>query len=148
MELQPLANSLLTAVCQHCASGNSDHGCQGPCPCRADPERRDILVHIANASHGRPTCPLHKHDNIDPGEPIPAPEPPKPIPRSEWPIWAKGLALMAVSYDAGIGDTVARLIGDANSERFKTWYKNIFGGECGCAARRAEWNAIYRYQQN
>jgi hypothetical protein len=47
--------------------------------------------------------------------------------------------------DAGVGDTVRRTIGDANSKAFQTWYKMTFGKTCGCARRHAEWNWHYRY---
>lgn len=133
------------AVCLNCEHGAGRLTCQGPCPCLADPERRDILVHISNAQKGEPSCPLHRHDNIDPGSPPSPPEPVKPIPRSEWPIWAKGFALLANKEDIGIGSTIERMIGTDNSEAFKVWYKATFGTDCGCSGRKAQFDQLYPY---
>ena len=72
--------------------------------------------------------------------------PPKiPVPREEWPLWAKGIALIGSSEDKGVGDTIYRVIGDENSETFKTWYRKIFGKDCSCATRRWLWNELYSY---
>jgi hypothetical protein len=103
-----------TEICIICDS--RERNCQGPCSCRADPKRRDILVHIANASNGNPTCPLHKHDNIDPSAPMPAPEPPKPIvpiPRREWGRRAAMLADFAEWGDDGLGSACKRLLNES-----------------------------------
>lgn len=70
-----------------------------------------------------------------------------PLPRSEWPSWTIAIRLAANSADAGIGDTVVRLIGPVTSEKFKTWYRLIFKKECGCERRQAEWNAKYPYTE-
>jgi hypothetical protein len=67
----------------------------------------------------------------------------EPIPVEKWPIWAKGLRQLSKPEDKGIGDVVARLIGDENSEKFKAWYKTTFGKDCGCTGRQAEWNTKY-----
>lgn len=72
--------------------------------------------------------------------------PPKiPVPREEWPIWAKAIALAASPEDKGVGDTVARTIGDRNSARFKAWFKTIFDRDCNCADRHAAWDTLYPY---
>lgn len=73
------------------------------------------------------------------------PAPVVPVPLSEWPPWAWGFRLAKRRGDAGVGDTVQRLIGDENSEKFKRWYKGKFGKDCGCAGRRILWNQLYRY---
>ena len=70
---------------------------------------------------------------------------PTPIPRKHWPDWAKALADDAHDDDRGVGDTVERRIGPAASMAFKSWYKAIFGAECKCERRKAEWNALYPY---
>lgn len=70
----------------------------------------------------------------------------KPIPRDQWPAWAKLIALAAKPEDIGVGDTVERTIGKANSAAFKTWFLAAFGRPCGCATRQAAWNATYPYQ--
>ncbi len=62
---------------------------------------------------------------------------------SEWPIWAKALKQFATPEDKGIGDVVARLIGDENSAKFKAWHLATFGGPCNCNGRQARWNRQY-----
>ncbi len=67
----------------------------------------------------------------------------KPIPRKDWPIWAKGLAMISKPEDKGIGDVVARTMGAENSEAFKKWYKATTGKNCGCTGRQNLWNQEY-----
>lgn len=61
----------------------------------------------------------------------------------EWPLWAKALKQFAKPEDAGIGDVVARMIGDENSAAFEAWYLATFGKKCGCKGRRKQWNLKY-----
>ncbi len=68
---------------------------------------------------------------------------PQPVPRKDWPIWAKALAMIAKPEDKGIGDVVARTIGAENSEAFKKWYKATTGKDCGCTGRQLRWNIEY-----
>ncbi len=68
----------------------------------------------------------------------------KPIPREEWPLWAKALAQFAAPDDKGIGDVVARMIGDENSAKFKAWHLATFGRTCGCNGRQNLWNQKYQ----
>ncbi len=65
------------------------------------------------------------------------------IPRKDWPLWAKGLAMIAKPEDKGIGDVVARTIGAENSEAFKKWFKATTGKDCGCTGRQAQYNLQY-----
>ncbi len=67
----------------------------------------------------------------------------EPIPSNEWPIWAKALKQFSKPEDKGIGDVVARIIGDEKSEAFKTWHYATFGKPCNCTARQARWNRLY-----
>ncbi len=67
----------------------------------------------------------------------------QPIPRKEWPFWAKALAMTAKPEDKGVGDVVARTIGAENSEAFKKWYKATTGKDCGCTGRQNLWNIKY-----
>jgi len=69
------------------------------------------------------------------------------IPQDEWPMWAKALKQFAKPEDKGIGDVVARMIGDENSTAFKAWYLATFGKSCGCAGRQAKWNQQYPLQR-
>ncbi len=62
---------------------------------------------------------------------------------SEWPIWAKALKQLAKPEDKGIGDVVARMIGDEKSEAFKSWHLATFGKPCNCNGRQARWNLLY-----
>ncbi len=66
-----------------------------------------------------------------------------PIPRGQWPIWAKALAQFAKPEDKGIGDVCYRLYGPENSEKFKRWFKAATGKDCGCAGRQARYNLQY-----
>lgn len=67
---------------------------------------------------------------------------PEPTP---WPAWAKTIALLSRAGDLGVGDTVARVIGPHTSQTFQTWHLALFQRPCGCARRRAEWNAQFPY---
>ncbi len=67
----------------------------------------------------------------------------KSLPLENWPIWAKALANFAILDDKGIGDVVARIIGDENSAKFKAWHLATFGRACGCNGRQNLWNQKY-----
>ncbi len=73
----------------------------------------------------------------------PAGNPVQPIPRKDWPLWAKGLAMMSKPEDKGIGDVAARTIGAENSEAFKKWFKATTGKDCGCTGRQRRWDIEY-----
>lgn len=66
-----------------------------------------------------------------------------PVPLGKWPLWAKTLAKLAQPDDAGIGDTVARVVGPFGGDAFKRWHRVILGYSCGCENRQREWNARY-----
>ncbi len=68
---------------------------------------------------------------------------PQPIPREDWPLWVKALAMIAKPEDKGIGDVVHRTIGAENSEAFKKWFKTTTGKDCGCVGRQRIWNIEY-----
>ncbi len=68
---------------------------------------------------------------------------PQPIPRKDWPLWAKALAMVAKPEDKGLGDVVARTIGAENSEAFKKWFKATTGKDCGCTGRHRRLNIEY-----
>ncbi len=72
-----------------------------------------------------------------------APIPILPIPRDQWPMWAKALANRSRPEDKGVGDVAARFIGDERSEKFKAWYLVTFGKPCGCNGRQRQWNLKY-----
>ena len=80
------------------------------------------------------------------GQPITVNNPPvtkKPF--SQWPGWAKGIALLKTDADRGVGDTVYRTIGPDTSAAFKTWFLLIFKRSCGCSARKERWNNEFSY---
>lgn len=62
---------------------------------------------------------------------------------SSWPAWALSIKRLSKPVDAGVGDTVNRLLGKFG-ERFKQTMKWL-GVECGCEERQAEWNKLYPY---
>ncbi len=66
-----------------------------------------------------------------------------PVSLGQWPIWAKALKQLAILEDKGIGDVVARMIGDENSAKFKAWHLATFGRPCNCNGRQARWNRQY-----
>jgi hypothetical protein len=65
------------------------------------------------------------------------------IPEKDWPIWAKAFKQFSKSQDEGIGDVVARIIGDEKSEAFKGWHLAKFNRPCGCTGRQKRWNILY-----
>lgn len=67
----------------------------------------------------------------------------RPNTKTEWPIWAKALKQFSTPDDKGIGDVVARMIGDENSMKFKAWHLATFGRPCDCTSRRERWNKQY-----
>ena len=69
----------------------------------------------------------------------------EPLARSEWPLWACAIAKFRQPGDIGLGDTVVHLIGDARSERFKTWFHRKFGKSCGCTERQRWLNRRFPY---
>ncbi len=79
----------------------------------------------------------------EPSPPRPISKPIQPIPRRDWPLWAKALSMIAKPEDKGIGDVVARTIGAENSEAFKKWFKATTGKDCGCTGRQRRWNIEY-----
>ncbi len=70
-------------------------------------------------------------------------KPTQPIEFKEWPLWAKALKQFSKPEDKGIGDVVARMIGDEKSLAFKTWHLATFGKPCNCNGRQARWNRLY-----
>lgn len=69
--------------------------------------------------------------------------PPQPVPRDQWPTWAKAIAAMKADTDTGVGSTVDRLLGTFGKV-YKATLKAM-GVPCGCNERRAEWDARYPY---
>ena len=61
----------------------------------------------------------------------------------QWPLWAKALRQFSTPEDKGIGDVVARIIGNENSIAFKAWFESTFKRKCGCTGRQAQWNLRY-----
>lgn len=72
----------------------------------------------------------------------------RPLPAEQWPPWAKDLALDRVPADTGLGDTVARMIGNTKSAAFKDWFQQKFGRSCGCTERQRWLNQKYPYSRS
>jgi hypothetical protein len=68
-----------------------------------------------------------------------------PLPRSDWPLWARAIAKFRRPGDLGLGDTLVHLIGDARSNRFKKWFTRKFGKSCGCTERQRWLNRRFPY---
>lgn len=67
------------------------------------------------------------------------------VPREEWPLWAKGFALVKIDSDKGVGDTIERVVGSLGGEAVKRWHESIFGHPCNCTIRKAQFNLLYPY---
>lgn len=67
-----------------------------------------------------------------------------PLPRAEWPIYARVVAQFRSDEDKGIGDTLARRLGGVG-ETFKKAFKTITGKDCGCGDRQRKLNHMYPY---
>lgn len=67
------------------------------------------------------------------------------VPYDGWPLWAKAMAAVKTPEDRGVGDTVERTIGPANSSAIKKFYHKTFGRTCNCDGRRDTWNRKYPY---
>jgi hypothetical protein len=66
-----------------------------------------------------------------------------PIQTHQWPFWAKALKQLSKPEDKGLGDVIARVIGDENSSAFKSWHLETFGKPCGCNGRKSQLNQHY-----
>jgi hypothetical protein len=62
-----------------------------------------------------------------------------------WPQWAKAVKLLASKGDAGVGDTIARVVGPIGGDAFKAWAKSA-GFDCGCDKRQDSLNKKYPYE--
>ena len=71
----------------------------------------------------------------------------EPVPRAQWPLWAKALARSRFHHaeDIGMGDTIVHLIGNTRSDRFKKWFERKFGRSCGCSDRQQWLNRLFPY---
>lgn len=67
------------------------------------------------------------------------------LPPEQWPVWATTIGRLRTGVDAGVGDTIARLIGAETSAAIKRFIKSVAGVDCGCEARRGTFNALYPY---
>ncbi len=68
-----------------------------------------------------------------------------PVPRDEWPLWAKTVARLASPEDRGVGDTIARTIGPVGGDAFKKWFHTFTGHPCGCDFRQERLNDLFGY---
>jgi len=60
-----------------------------------------------------------------------------------WPAALRPLKVLAQPGDRGAGDIIARKVGPIGGDKFKKWYKAMFGTDCRCTARQANWNRRY-----
>jgi len=99
-----------------------------------------------NDEHFRRFC-----DGLPPLPDAPQPvivQPYEPVPRHEWPAWARALSWIKKPNETGVGDTVHRLATGLGGEKFKAWYKRRTGEDCNCAARQKQFNEQYPYQRD
>ncbi len=72
---------------------------------------------------------------------------PSNSPESEWPWSVRAIAKLRSPEDKGVGDTIARNLSHFGADAFKTIYKNIFSGDCGCGDRQAKLNEAFPYKK-
>lgn len=68
--------------------------------------------------------------------------------RGQWPMWTILAAMWREPGDRGVGDTVERLCGGVNTERWKRHHEAVFGvfaRPCGGQAKVADWNRRWPY---
>lgn len=73
----------------------------------------------------------------------PPAQPLQPLPRDQWPLWALAVAKLAKPTHSGVGDTVEWMA-------INGWLAatlKAMGIPCGCAARKAQWNIVFPYNQ-
>ena len=126
------------------ANGSPTEGfCQQSCGVRTSRPHR-VVWELKN---GQPQPVMSGERLVTIGGGVPATAtsapPPQPVPREQWPLWTRFVAPRAKPSDRGVGDTVARLLGEYG-EAFKREMKK-HEIDCGCSARQAEWNAKYPY---
>lgn len=116
--------------------------------CGADGERwctHPSLPHGERPSPGTcmKICLLREKPVAGSDKPNRCAEPVRAVPRDKWPTWAASLANLAISGDAGVGDVVERLARRSGVKITVEFLKSIGIPDCGCADRRARWNAQY-----
>jgi hypothetical protein len=67
-----------------------------------------------------------------------------PDPR-RWPLVARAVYRLRRPGEAGIGDTVERLIRGVKGDTLAAWYERITGAECGCEDKRGRLNERFPY---
>ena len=84
---------------------------------------------------GNPNPPVSAEGLATPAAPV------KAVPPEQWPVWAKGIATFRTGDDKGVGDTAERNLGIVG-EAVEATGKGV-GGDCGCAAGKAKWDAMF-----
>lgn len=80
------------------------------------------------------------------GDQPPAPLP-LPVPYPDWPAWVKAVATRKQEGEAGAGDTIKRVLTTLGVDWFFKQFVVRFVGDCGCEARRRNYNALYPYER-
>ena len=65
--------------------------------------------------------------------------------RNAWPMWALIAVLVKVDGDAGVGDTIARVIGPIGGDAYRAWRASL-GRPCRCKERQEQLNKRYPYK--
>jgi len=68
-----------------------------------------------------------------------------PVHAAGWPKVFQLIAHLKTDADAGVGDTIARVLGPVGGDAFKAWFKRLTGKSCGCTERQDELNRNYPY---
>lgn len=67
--------------------------------------------------------------------------PPAPVPRDDWPLWAKTIARLATPKDRGVNDTIARTIRPVGGDAFENWFLALTGHPCNGDGQPERFNA-------
>ena len=78
---------------------------------------------------------------------IPAKKIPIRWPKNAFGFAARAIKLMRTPEDAGVGDTIARVIGPVGGDAYKAWFLETFGKSCGCTERQEQLNETFPYEK-
>lgn len=132
-------------VCRHLLlpyGRRPSHGCCRRCQYNTDPGYSQAKIDAMLAREKASVNALSAPRTLSGGENVVS-----AVPRDQWPLAAKGMALLRTPEDRGVGDTVARLARIAGGESLAAAYRRITGRDCHCAQRAERLNQMFPYGQ-
>lgn len=99
--------------------------------------------------HWKPHPSVQLTGSSGPLSSVPSPATPSivPLPRDQWPLVVKAMAIFRKETDKGVGDTLQRWAAKLGGEVFKEKYQEYMGEDCGCGNRQERMNLRYPYEQ-